>query len=176
MQPYGIVYEENLYSLEQSVIFWHKKCGVMKISVLLKMAAVIFGIYALIAAATFLFSKDIFYPLLVMLLFATNIALLPVTVKNTFLRPTARANFQKGNKQLVLFEERLEYTTPFGKSVYYYDDIVAACEKNGVISILVDTATLPFCVPSGCVKKGEYSKFSALLQQQLGAKFERGKK
>ena len=173
MTPYGIVYEENLFSLEQSVNYWHKKYGVMKKKSLLKIALILLVFYAVIAAVSFIIGKDFYYVILAVTLLITNLVLFPIYVKNSFVKPTTRANFQRGEKQIVLFGDRLEYTTPYGKSVYYYDEIMSAQESEGLLTIVVDTAAMPISVSEGSLKKGEYQKFLFILEGLMGARLER---
>lgn len=172
MQPYGIVYEENLFSLEQGMLFLHKKYGVMKKTALLKLAAVMFLFYLALSVISFFVAGDVFYPILVLILFIANIVMLPTAVKNTYVKPSARANFQRGAKQIVLFDDRMEYTTAFGKSVFFYEDIVTVLECGGIITVIPDTGTVPLCISSQCVKKGDYKTFLSLFSSKMGNRFE----
>lgn len=171
MTPYGIVYKENLRALQESVTVWQKKFGVLKLGFILKIDAVITLIMVVAMVISYFIEPDIV--LTSTLLVFTVIADIGsyFILKNSFIKETTRVNFQNTDKQIVLFEEKIEYTTPVSKGEYYYDELVFAYEKNGIITLLIDEASMPCSVCAHEMKKGDFSKFAHILREKMGAKY-----
>lgn len=175
MTPYGIVYNENPHALGESVKVWQKKFGVLSKNNILKMFMImLFEIFACFAL-TVLIKADPFF-IVTTPIFGVGLAVIAYfsIVKNSVIKQTVRANFRPDDarKQIVLFEDRLEYTSPFGKGSYYYDEILCAHEKNGVLTVIVDADALPLSVFRHGVEKGEYEKLTFILRGCLGGKYE----
>ena len=174
MTPYGIVYRDNPYALQKSVEIWQKKFGVLNVLTFIKiggMSAVVLlavnlvlGLFAESGILTYLSS---FVVMLVLTIF-----FIYTVIKNTYIKQMALANTQKEDKQIVIYDDRLEYGTGYTKAVYYYSDMVYCCECNEVITIITDTAAMPFSVQKSSVLKGDYQEFSSLLRKYAGNKYE----
>lgn len=172
MTPYGIVYRESPYSLQESVALWQKKFGVLKLGSVMKINGIIAGIMALICVALLIFKVN---PSYIMTLITLTVILVIgnyFILKFSYIKEITRTNFQNTDKQIVLFEDRIEYTTPISKGEYYYDELTLAHEKNGIITLIIDTASFPCSICAHEVKKGDYRKFSQILRQKMGAKYE----
>lgn len=171
MTPYGIVYKENIHALQESVTVWQKKIGVLKSATVLKVDAVIMSIALVICAVLILLRADGVYVAMLAFLGIFAAAAVYFVIKHSYMKETTRVNFQNTDKQIVLFEDRIEYVTPFSKGEYYYDELVFAHEKNGIITLLIDEASLPCSVCAHGVKKGDYRIFSQILREKLGEKY-----
>lgn len=84
----------------------------------------------------------------------------------------ALTNTQREDKQIVVYEDRIEYGTGYTRAVYYYSDIVFCCECADIITIITDTAAIPLSVQKASIKKGDYQEFSAVLRRYAGNKYE----
>ncbi|MBQ8504343.1 MAG: hypothetical protein IJ491_08740 [Clostridia bacterium] len=171
MTPYGIVYKENLYSLQESVTVWQKKIGVLKLGTVLKIDAVILSIDLVLCLLMILLKADGIYIAMLAVLGILCAAAVYIVTKNSFLKEITRVNFQNTDKQIVLFEDRIEYVTPFSKGEYFYDELVFAHEKNGIITLLIDEASLPCSICAHEVKKGNYETFSRILREKMGNRY-----
>lgn len=174
MTPYGILYKENILSFEESIRIWQQKCGILKKSSLIKLFLLLFVEIAAAASVLVLMKADLFF---VTLILVTGIA---VSVMNYFMvikrvtKNTALMNFRPADslKQIVLFEERLEYTSSYGKARYFYDEIKCVHEKNGIITIILEKEVIPCSVPFMGIKKGDYRRFTEILKQKTASVYQ----
>ena len=175
MTPYGIVYRENPHAFGESVKVWQKKFGVLTKNSIIKMFLIMLIEIVACSFLMLLIKADPFF-IVTTPVFGAVMAVIAYfsIVKNSIVRQTVRANFRPDDvrKQVVLFEDRLEYTTSFGKGSYYYGEIPGAYEKNGVLTIMVDTNALPISIHKHSVEKGEYDKLTCILKASLGGKYE----
>ena len=174
MTPYGIVYRDNPYALQKSVEIWQKKFGVFNLPVFLKIG----GISAVILLAInlllgFLSNQGIISCILTFVFMIIFVfVLIYMTINNTYVKQMALANTQKEDKQIILYEDRLEFGTGYTRAIYYYSDIVLCREEAGIITIITDTAAMPFSVQKNCVSKGSYDEFSFILRRVMGGKYQ----
>lgn len=175
MIPYGIVYKDNLYALEQSCLIWQKKIGVLRAAALIKPIAIETILVFLINGALFLFNKEdadfLIYTAVVM---SVCFAFLTYfTFKTTYVIQLAKVNMALYQKQAVLFEDRIEFKSPYSRSVFYYDEFIYCEEKNGILTIIIDKSMLPISIYSSCVGKGSYDEFTKLLKEKMGTAYVR---
>lgn len=171
MTPYGIIYRESPYSYEQSVSIWQKKFGVMKISLLIKMAlAINIVVGALYFAAGYIL-KDSVYFYIFPIHFIANFISVYMVMRTTNIKNVASQCVQKTDVQLVLYEDKFVFTTPYSKSEYYYDELVYCEEKHGCITIIVDEGVAPISLQREFIKTGEYSRVREILSEKLGSSF-----
>ena len=171
MTPYGIIYRESPHSYEQSVSIWQRKFGVMKLSVLIKIAVVInIAICALYFAAGYIL-KDSTYYYIFPIHFIANFVSVYMVMKSTNIKNVASQCMQKTDVQLVFYEDKLIFTTPYSKSEYYYDELVYCHEKNGCITIIVDEGVAPISVQREFIKTGDYFYVTDILRSRLGSGF-----
>lgn len=171
MTPYGIVYKDNLYALEQSCLIWQKKYGVLRASAIIKPIAIEILFVFLINGVLFLINKDdmgfLVYTSVVM---AVCFAFLTYfTFKTTYVRQLAKANIDLYQKQAVLFEDRIEFKSSYSHAVFYYDEIICWKEEAGILTIIIDKSTIPISVYSSCVGKGNYEKFVSLFKDKVNS-------
>lgn len=173
MTPYGIVYRDNPYALQKSVEIWQKKCGVFNITTFLKIFALslVLSIPANILLS-FLNEGDlgVFFITFAGMVILTFV-LIYMVVNNTYIKQMALTNTQREDKQIVVYEDRIEYGTGYTRAVYYYSDIVFCCECADIITIITDTAAIPLSVQKASIKKGDYQEFSAVLRRYAGNKY-----
>ena len=174
MTPYGIVYRDNPYALQKSVEIWQKKFGVLNIPTFLKVG----GLSAIVLLAVNLllgyFSQGgvLTYMSSFVIMLILTFLLIYMIINNTYVKQMALANTQKEDKQIILYEERLEFGTGYTRATYYYSDIVLCREEAGIITIITDTAAMPFSVQKNCVSKGSYDEFSFILRRVMGGKYQ----
>ncbi len=171
MTPYGIVYKDNLYALEQSCLIWQKKYGVLRAPALIKPIAIEILFVFLINGALFLINKDdagfLIYTSVVM---AVCFAFLTYfTFKTTYVRQLAKVNIDIYQKQVVLFEDRIELKSSYSHSVFYYDEIIHWKEEAGILTIIIDKSMIPISIYGSCVGKGNYEKFTCIFKEKMNS-------
>lgn len=174
MTPYGIVYRDNPYALQKSVEIWQKKFGVLNITTFLKIGGmsaiillvvnIILGLFAKGGIITYLGSFVVMLILTIVFIYAV--------IKNTYIKQMALTNTQKEDKQILIYEDKIEYGTGYTRATYFYSDIVYCCESDDLITIIPDTAAIPFSIQKSSVLKGNYQEFSSLLRKYAGNKYE----
>ncbi len=169
MTPYGIVYKDNLYALEQSCLVWQKKYGILRAKSLIKPIAAEIIIVFLINSVLFLFNRDdadfLIYTSVIM---AVCFAFLTYfTFKTTYVRQLAKVNLAVYHKQAVLFEDRIEFKAPYSRSVFYYDEILYWQENAGILTIIIDKSMIPISIYSSGVGKGSYEDFTRLFKEKM---------
>lgn len=174
MTPYGIVYRDNPYALQKSVEIWQKKFGVFNIPTFLKIGG--FSAIVLLAINLLLgyFSEGgiLTYMSSFVIMLILTFVLIYMVVNNTYVKQMALANTQKEDKQIILYDDRLEFGTGYTRSTYYYSDIILCSEESDIITIIVDTAAMPFSIQRNTVLKGSYYEFSFILRRVLGGKYQ----
>lgn len=169
MTPYGIVYKDNIFALEHSCLVWQKKYGVLRASSLIKTVAVITLLIFLINGALYLFNMQeadflIFTSVFMSVLFAF---LVYFSFKTTYVKQLAKGSMSLYQKQAVLFEDRIEFTAPYARSVFYYSEILCYEEKAGILTIIPDKGMLPISIYSSCVGKGSYNEFIRIFKEKM---------
>ena len=66
----------------------------------------------------------------------------------------------------------LEFGTGYTRATYYYSDIILCREEADIITIITDTAAMPFSIQKSSVSKGSYDEFSFILRRVLGGKYQ----
>ncbi len=166
MTPYGIVYNESIHAFEQGVKVWQKKFGVLKSRTFLKISAALWALAIVATVVLYAAEIDITYAMFYWFLTLCVNIFSYFTTKNSYVRQICRANYQPHEKQIVLFEDRLEITTGYGKGCYYYDEIILVHESKGIITIIIDEGAAPYCVFAHGIKKGDYRKFASILREK----------
>ena len=148
-----------------------KKFGMMRLPVLAKTSLKIILIFGIIYLATGIILKD--YSYLTMFIIQSGIAVFSVysMMKKNYVKAFAEQSFSKTDMQIVFFDDYFELTTPYSKSVYYYNEIIHAEEKAGGITLIVDTCTAPVSIFSGSIKLGSYMIAREILAQKLQQRF-----
>ena len=174
MTPYGIVYRDNPYALQKSVEIWQKKFGVLNIPSFLKIGGICTAILFVINLLLGLFTEDgiLLYMGSFIVMVILTFVVMYITINNTYVKQMAITNTQKEDKQIVLFEDRLEFGTGYTRATYYYTDIVLCNEEADVITIITDTAAMPLSIQKSCVSKGSYDEFSFILRRVMVGKYQ----
>ena len=174
MTPYGIVYRDNPYALQKSVEIWQKKFGVFNIPTFMKIG----GLSAIVLLAVNLllgfFSEDGIFTYISSFIIMSVLVfvLIYMVTNNTYVKQMSLANTQKEDKQIVLYEDRLEFGTGYTRATYYYSDIIFCSEESDIITIIADNAAMPFSVQKNSVSKGSYDEFSFILRKYMGGKYQ----
>ena len=135
MTPYGIVYRDNPYALQKSVEIWQKKFGVFNLPVFLKIGGISAVILLAVNLLLGLFSEDgiLTYISSFVIMLILIFVLVYVVINNTYVKQMALANTQKEDKQIVLYEDRMEFGTGYTRATYYYSDIIFCSEESALL-------------------------------------------
>ena len=173
MTPYGILVKDDIYSFEKSLTFRQKKFGEMKPSYIIKLSLLMCLIAAPVFAAVGIILKDKMYAFYYLIQCgATFFTVYSVTKTETVIKPTrASGTIAKGQFQIILYEDRLIYGTPYSRGEYYYDEIVCCNEENGILTIIINKDFAPVSVCSEQLIKGNYGVFCGILREKLRARF-----
>lgn len=169
MTPYGIVYKDNLFALEQSCNIWQKKFGILKIGSIVKISAIFAAIIFAVCGVLSFVNKDemLFYLYISVIMSAVFIFLTYFTNKLVYVKEIAKTRMNKEQKQAVLYEDKIVLTSPYIKSEFYYEDILYFEEKNGILTLIFDAGMVPTSIYSSCVGKGDYSEFCRIFKEKM---------
>ncbi len=167
MEPYGIVYKDNLFALEQSCKIWQKKFGVLRPSALLKVIAMIEIPVIIASPVLFIIDDNTVFGILSALFIMVFVAAASFITSKSYIKQMARQNISPYQKQAVIFDDRIEFTTPYSKSAYTFDEIVYCEEFEGVITIVFDSGAIPVSIYKSGVGKGSYDEFSFMLRDKI---------
>lgn len=173
MIPYGIVYRDNPYALQKSVEIWQKKYGVFNIPSFLKIGGISAVILFLVNFFLGLFTEGgiMTYLSSFAVMLILTFVLIYMVINNTYVKQMSVINTQKEEKQIVLYDNRLEYGTGYTRATYFYCDIIFCQEKSDILTIIADTAAIPLSIQKSCVSKGSYDEFTFLLRKYIGEKY-----
>ena len=136
----------------------------MKPSYIIKLSLLMCLIAAPVFAAVGIILKDKMY--------AFYFTVYSVTKTETVIKPTrASGTIAKGQFQIILYEDKLIYGTPYSRGEYYYDEIVCCNEENGILTIIINKDFAPVSVCSEQLIKGNYGVFCGILREKLRARF-----
>ncbi len=173
MTPYGILVKDDIYSFEKSLTFRQKMFGEMKTSYLARLSVMMCLITAPIFAAVGIILKDKMYAVYFLIqCIATVWTVYTVTKTETVIRPSrAIGNGLKGEFQIVLYDDKLVYGTPYSMGEYYYDEIVCCNEENGILTLIINKDFSPVSVGCSQLIKGDYGIFCGILREKLRERF-----
>ncbi|MBQ3137407.1 MAG: hypothetical protein IJB74_08010 [Clostridia bacterium] len=172
MTPYGIVYKDTVASLNEGAEIWRKNLNKISkkyfiLSYLLISASVVAVNFAILCFRT---EKDIYIPTTVLITLMEIISLyfLLISVskrnaKNIFLSTNSNKSF----KQAVIRENDMEFSTPYSKSNYFYEEIDKVVEGIFSLNIYVEEGNLPVCISKNSVEKGDIDMFISLLREKI---------
>ncbi len=103
MTPYGIVYKDNLFALEQSCKIWQKKFGVLRTSVLLRVIALIEIPVIIVLSVLFIINDNIASGILSTLFIMALVAACYFVTSKSYIKQIARENISPYQKQAVIF-------------------------------------------------------------------------
>lgn len=175
MTPYGIVYKDTTAAFNEGAEIWNKKSGFVNKKHFI--VALIFIFLSVIAVNGIIFyfrtDKEIYttvtFFVTVMEIISVYFLLksnLKKNIKNVF-----GSSFSKGLKQAVLRENDVEFSTPYSKSNYFYEEIEGVIEGVNSINIIVEKGNLPICISKSGVIKGETEKFILILKEKMQGKY-----
>lgn len=172
MTPYGIVYKDNLFALEHSCSVWQKKFGVLKIGSTLKISAIFaLIIFSVCGILSLINNDDIFIYLYTSILMTAIFAFLTYyTNKLVYIKEIAKSRVKNEQKQAVIYDDKIVFTSPYAKSEFYYDEILYFEEKDGILTLIFDAGMIPVSIYSYGVGKGDYNEFCRLLKERINEK------
>lgn len=175
MTPYGIVYKDTAAAFNEGAEIWRKKSGFLNrkyfVTALILVSLSVVAVNCLIlyfradkemysAATLFLTVMEI---ISVYFLFKSS---LRKNIKNVFERMSS-----KSLKQAVLRENDIEFSTPYSKSNYFYEEIDSVIEGINSINIIIEKCNLPVCISKSGVVKGEEEKFILILREKMQERY-----
>ena len=171
MTPYGIVYKDTAAAFNEGAEIWRKRSGFINkkyfiLTVILTSLSVI-----AVNCVIFYFREDKeFYSVATFFLTVMEIISLYFLLKSN-LRKNAKNVFvtseNKGLKQALLREYDVEFSTPYSKSNYYYEEIEKVIEGVNSVNIIVEEGNLPVCISKSGVAKGEIERFILILKEKM---------
>lgn len=177
MIPYGIVYKDTPVALREGATLWEKKSGIISKTKTV-FAAILISFFIIAVNTAILFyggeAEVYFFNTVILTVFeivATTV-LLASTVKKQAKNTFIQVNTSLMKKQAILRENDIEFSTPYSRSNYYYDEIETAVEGIHCINIVIDKNSLPVCISKLGVEKGETETFKNLLKEKLGERFQ----
>lgn len=175
MFPYGIVINQDRFSLQQAVILWQRKFGILKaknIFIFCVLPAVVFSV--IYASAILLLDKENSFTAIIIAT-VTYFVFLSIYIALTAIRSVKEFSSSSKNTkmQLVLKQEVIEITTEFSKEVIPYDEIAFCFEKNFLLTLIYDKNSIPVAVAKMLIEKGDYEIFVALLKSRIADRYEK---
>ncbi len=175
MIPYGIIIKQNKIVMQQAILFWQKKYGLLSPGKFVASAIPVLSVFAVIYSAIVFFIKpgfsaSSFFMTLVaiMCLIAALLYLTAVMTVRDYAQTT-----REENVQLVLTESTLEITTEFSKEVIPYNEIDCCFEKNFLLTVITDKNAFPLCVSKMHLVNGDYDTFTSLLKSKVPYVYEK---
>ena len=172
MTPYGIVYKDAVPALNEGAEIWRKYLNVIgKKYYILSYLLISVSITAVNSIILyFREDKEMHIPITVIITLMEIISLYFLftsvskrSAKNIFLT----TNSGKGLKQAVIRESDMEFSTPYSKSNYFYEEIDRVVEGIFSLNIYVEEGNLPVCISKNSVEKGEIDIFISLLKEKM---------
>lgn len=175
MIPYGIIIKQNKLVMQQSLVLWQKKFGLLSPGKFVSSAIPLLSIFAIIyCASTVIFEKD-FSPVTLFIGIVMNMGFIAVMMYLTAFKTVKEyaASFREENIQLVLTEDTLEITTEFSKEVIPYNEIDLCFEKNFLLTVITDKHSFPLSISKMHFIKGDYDTFVSLLKSKVSGRYEK---
>jgi len=138
MIPYGIIIKQNRIVMQQSLLFWQKRFGLLSPSKFVVSAIPLLSAFAVVyGIATTVFESD-FSPAGLFIGILMNMTFLAFLMYLTAVRTVKEyaATAKEENIQLVLTEDTLEITTEFSKEAVPYNEIDLCFEKNFLLTVI----------------------------------------
>ena len=175
MIPYGVIIKQNRIVMQQSLLFWQKRFGLLSPSKFVASAIPLLSVFAVVySTATAAFERDfsvvgLFIGILMNMGFIAFLMYLTAVKTVKDYAATAREE----NIQLVLTEDTLEITTEFSKEVVPYNEIDLCFEKNFLLTVITDKNAFPLSVSKMHFVNGDYDIFVSLLKSKVSGRYEK---
>lgn len=175
MTPYGIVYSDNVLSLNESRKQWLKKekiisKGYFALGYLVIAALVVAG-----NIAVMFIRKDFdwqYYSFMLILELALSLFLVFLSVRKEKEISYNKNCFNKEKKQIVLGESSAVFTSPYRQTEYYYDEIEQVVETDNTITIFIESEhCYPVYVSKNTVEKGNADIFRVILMEKTDGRY-----
>ncbi len=172
MTPYGIVYRDTVASLNEGAAFWQKKSGIVSkkyiaLSLIL-ISALIIGVNRCVL---FLYDEPELYYTSNMIFSVIEIIsvffLILTSLKKNIKKVFTSTCFSKTLRQAVLRENDIEFSTPYSKSNYFYDEIDCVVEGIYSVNIIIEKSNIPVCISKIDIAKGDIEKFICILKEKM---------
>ena len=175
MTPYAIIIKQNRAVLQQSLMLWQRRYGILSGKKFLFSSIPLISVFSVIyAAVTVIFESgfsliSLFSGIVMNMLILAFLMYLTAlkTVKDYAL--TAREE----NVQLLINEDTLEITTAFSKEVVPFGEIELCFEKNFLLTVITDKNAFPLGISKMHFVKGDYDTFTSLLKSKVPYVYEK---
>ena len=182
MMSNSIVFKKNENINLRAVELWQEKYGVLRTNYRFFLT---FGLCLLVAFFSFFsmyFEEDyttvgtFLFVALQTLVFTyminrtIKVKIVPEMAKNADLRIRECSD----KTQITLRENDFEIKTQYKKTNYFYDEVERCFDMGDFCVIVVDRYAYPVIIPFISLVEGEKEAFSALLEEKLQGKYERG--
>ena len=175
MTPYGIVYKDTVPAFNEGAQIWSERSGFINkkyfITAMLLSSLSVIAVNCIILY--FRTDKESYLPatffLTVMEIISVYFLLksaLRKNVKNVFDKASS-----KSFKQALLRENDIEFSTPYSKSNYFYEEIEMIIEGVNSVNIIIEKGNLPVCISRSGIIKGEAEKFILILKEKMKEKY-----
>lgn len=175
MLPYGIVINQDRFSLQQAIMLWQRKFGILKTKSILLFCVLPAAAFSLIYAfAILLLDKENSFTA-IFIAAAIYFIILSIYIALNAIRSAKEfsATTRSTRMQLVLKQDVLEITTEFSKDIIPYGEIDFCFEKNFLLTLIYDKKSLPVAVSKMLTEKGDYDMFVSLLKNKVADRYEK---
>lgn len=175
MLPYGIIVKQNKIAMQQSLMVWQRKYGLLRPGKFLSVSAFIITLFVIIFStvlyvtekefSVYMFASELIMSLMIVITFMFLTAVKTVREYAT--------NMKETKIQLILREETVEITTEFSKEVVPYNEIDLCYEKDFLLTLIYDKNNFPVSLSKTSFEKGNYDTFCSLLKCRIPNKYEK---
>lgn len=175
MIPYGIIIKQNRIIMQQSLVIWQKKFGLLKPSKFIATAVPLICLFTVMFSVVSYFTSTGLTPAIFAGELILNTALICVFIFLSAVKTVREyaAAMKEEKIQLVIKEDVLEITSEFSKIIVPYEDIAFCFEKDFVVTLMCDKNTFPVAISKMHFIKGDYDTFVSLLKSRLPGKYEK---
>ena len=182
MTSYSIVFRKNESINRKAVALWQEEYGMLRFSYRFPITFIFCFVAAIFTFVALFFEEDfskvgtLVFICLQTLVFTHFISklikdkIVPELSKNTDFRIKACSE----ETEITLREEDFEIITQYKKTNYFYDEVISCHDREDFCVIVVDEHAYPLIISYNSLVEGEKEAFSALLEEKLQEKYERG--
>jgi len=175
MIPYGIIIKQNRIVMQQSLLLWQKRFGLLSPSKFVASSIPLLSAFAVVYSIATVVFESSFSPIALFTGILMNMVLLAFLMYLTAVKTVKdyAATTREENIQLVLNEDTLEITTEFSKEVVPYNEIDLCFEKNFLLTVITDKNAFPLSISKMHFVNGEYDMFVSLLKSKVPGRYEK---
>ncbi len=175
MTPYGIIIKQNRIVMQQSLILWQQRFGLLSPSKFVVSAIPFISVFAVVYGIVTVLFEESFSMTALFIGIVMNMVFLAFLMYLTAVKTVKEyaATVREENIQLVLTEDTLEITTEFSKEVVPYNEIALCFEKNFLLTVITDKSAFPLSVSKMHFVNGNYDMFVSILKSKVHGRYEK---